>query len=393
MALPRREAGLFQLWLEQRLPPEALVTAAGEPVRVLYRGRPGGGAGPDFRDARVSIGGGAVQLGDVELHLHAADFRRHGHGTDDAYRRVVLHVVLEDGGQGVTPLPGGGAAPVLALRGVLEENGHDSPIAPWREPCHTALDRLGTAAVLSTLYAGGERRLRQKAAALADEFGTATPEAVLYRAIFGALGLSRNVEPFRLLADVLPASDAAALVRGGSPEEALARVRACLETAAGFDPDTPPLGELPWRLSGLRSGGHPRGRLAGLAALLVRHRDGGLVPGVLTAAASGPSALVRALLAPGIGRGRAVEMAVNAVLPFLLATGEGGRALALVRGLSAAGPYGPLTLLTRSLAPAATGAGRGERPLPLTSALAQQGSLALHHEWCRRGGCGVCPLS
>ena len=393
VALPRREADLFQLWLEQRLPSEALITSTGEPVRVLYRGRPGGGAGPDFRDARVSIGGGPVALGDVELHLRAADFQRHGHMGDAAYRRVVLHVVLEDGGEQMTALPGGGAAPVLALRPVLEAHPHELAAESWREPCHTALDRLGTAAVLTTLHAGGERRLRRKAAALAAELERTAPELVLYRAIFGALGLSRNVEPFRLLADALPPAEMAALARTGSPEEARAWVQARLEAVAGFGPHAPPLGGLPWRLNGLRPGAHPRGRLAGLAALLVRHRDAGLTSGVLKAAAGSSAALVRALTAPGIGRGRAVEIAVNAVLPFLIATGQGNHALSLARGLPAAGPYGPLTLLTQSLAPAAPVAGRAGRSLLLTSTLAQQGALALHEEWCRRGGCGVCPLS
>ena len=74
-----RESDLFALWSEQRFPPGALTTTAGLPIRVLYRGRPGRGPGPDFRDARIAVGGGAARLGDVELHVSAADFRRHGH--------------------------------------------------------------------------------------------------------------------------------------------------------------------------------------------------------------------------------------------------------------------------------------------------------------------------
>src|SRR5436190_14720816 len=115
-ASPLRESDLFTLWLEQRFPADALVTVAGEPLRVLYRGRPGHGPGPDFCDARIALGGAPPRMGDVELHVTAADFRRHGHASDPAYSRVLLHVVFDADGEVETALPGGGTAPLLALR-------------------------------------------------------------------------------------------------------------------------------------------------------------------------------------------------------------------------------------------------------------------------------------
>ena len=392
-APPLREADLNALWLDQRFPPDALVTVAGEPVRVLYRGRPGGGAGPDFRDARISFGGAPARLGDIELHVTAPEFRRHGHESDPAYRRVVLHVVFDADGEAVTRLPGGGIAPVLALRPWVAQRAAEIRAwlerhEPWREPCHTAVQRLGADAVRSVLHDGGERRLRAKAAALADEFRDADAEQVLYRAVCRALGLTRNVEPFGLLANRLPLRAALAAVAGMSDEAAVRRLGARLQEAAGFGGSAPPLGALPWRLDGLRPNAHPARRIEGLAGVLARCRGTGLEAAIRQAVAVGAPALLRLLTSPGIGRDRAVEIAVNAVLPFLIATGDETRALAIAGALPAGAVYGKLAVLSGALVD-----GGGARPLVLTGALAQQGGLALHQEWCRRGGCGVCPLS
>jgi len=379
------------LWLEQRFPAGALATVGGEPVRVLYRGRPGGGAGPDFRDARVSVGGATPRLGDVEVHVTAADFRRHGHETDPAYRRVVLHVVFDANGEAETALPGGGVAPVLALRPWVERRSVEilswlERSTPWREPCYTAVSRIGAPAVLVVLTEGGMRRLHDKAASPAAELPGAEPEQVLYRAMCGALGLTRNVEPFRLLAERLPFRVLAREGEGSADAEAEARIRRRLHEVAGFGPEAPVLGALPWRLDGLRPNAHPAKRLGGLAAILARHRHTGLEQALRDAATAGAPALLRAVTAPGIGRDRAVEIAVNAVLPFLIATGSEEQSLVLAGALPAAAGYGALTTLSATLADSG-------RPLVAMNALAQQGGLALHRDWCRRGGCGVCPLS
>jgi hypothetical protein len=186
---PPREADLHQLWRDQCFPAGALTTVAGVPVRVLYRGRGGGGAGPDFRAARLSFGGAPPVLGDVEIHVHAADFRRHGHADDPAYRRVALHVVFDAGDAADTVLPGGGRAPVVALRQWVERRSAEiaalAAAPPWREPCHTALARLGDAGVRHQLEAAGSIRLRAKAAALANELAHEPPDVVLYRAVCG----------------------------------------------------------------------------------------------------------------------------------------------------------------------------------------------------------------
>ena len=98
--------------------------------------------------------------------------------------------------------------------------------------------------------------------------------------------------------------------------------------------------------------------------------------------------------APGalIGRGRAIELLVNAVLPWTAAVAEArgepetaARARARFAELPRPGPYGALAFLESNLA------AEGKR-LPL-DAQRQQGLLALYKTECTQGGCGRCALS
>ena len=72
-----------------------LVTNEGVDVDVLHTGSYNSDAGPDFFNAKLRIGDN-VWCGNVEMHIKASDWMRHGHDRDKLYDSVILHVVVED---------------------------------------------------------------------------------------------------------------------------------------------------------------------------------------------------------------------------------------------------------------------------------------------------------
>lgn len=107
---------LQKIWLLGRFETRAARLADGRRLEVLAPGRWNRLGGPDFREARLRIDGQEV-AGDVEVHFHAADWRRHGHDDDPAYAGVVLHVVLFESRRDEPPArtSKGRTLPVLVL--------------------------------------------------------------------------------------------------------------------------------------------------------------------------------------------------------------------------------------------------------------------------------------
>ena len=70
-------------------------TNDGRRIRVIDPGLPNTDAGPDFFNAKVEIDG-ELWVGNVEMHIRATDWHRHGHDRDRAYDSVILHVVEKD---------------------------------------------------------------------------------------------------------------------------------------------------------------------------------------------------------------------------------------------------------------------------------------------------------
>lgn len=423
------EETLSVIWEGQRFPPDALRLTDGRRLRVVYRGRREGGAGPDFRDAVIAIEREGLRYGDVELHARAGDWHSHGHDGDAAYGNVILHVVFDPAG---TPAyaDDGNPIPTLALgdwavRRAGELAAWLSGPDHWREPCHEARANLGDLALRAAVKRLGVRRLRERAAsleALLRQPGAPPADQLLHVAIYEGLGYPRNREPFRRLASVYPWSRLRAelLVRpaGGRTEvaEALLLTASGLLAREGAVPAsrrmrllrlTSALEALPalpagaWRRTAIRPGNRPERRLAGAAALADRFAQDGPIAALAVAAEQSAEALIDALTVTSepewggtalIGRGRAIEVATNAVLPLLLALAQihhdrrGSRLweerfLALPR----AEPYGRTAALERAL-------NAGGRSL-VNGTAGQQALLYLQEHYCSRGKCGRCPVS
>ena len=380
------ERDIAHIWEGQRFPPQALATVDGQPLTVLYRGLPGRGPGPDFRDAVIETPRSTLR-GDVELHLRASDFRRHGHHRDPAYDGLALHLVYW-ADEGInTLLASGRRVPLAALAPWVERRSGEirrwlERPALWREPCRSAPARMGNAAVAAVLDRLGDIRFRRRTAELRRALRRGEPEEVLYGAVLEAIGYGGNREPFRLLALRLPwrqmRRSLAALPAG---ERGGAALEMMLEAAA-----QPPA--LPLRSAGLRPGNQAARRLEGAALLLAPHAEAGLASGLIAALdGDRTGAVARLTVRQGrtlIGGGRALEVLTNAVLPFLAAGGGDGRtrAMELYRTLPRPSAYGAV----RHLDDALGGAVR-------VDARRQQGMLFLRRHYCTQGRCGRCPLS
>ena len=233
-------------WYRRR----GLLLEDGRPLDVLFPGHPASAGGPDFRDARLRIGG-VETAGDVELHLRPSGWRRHGHGSDSGYAGVVLHVALHreffaDRAGLSERIP----AAELVLEPQLELS--VAELAAWTEGGLQQRPESGPPAdLLARLEVLGRARFERRRAAFGRAASAAGYEEALYRGLMTALGYRLNKAPFAELARLVPRS----ATRGLN--------RASLERRYGD-----PAAGLPWRTAGVRPVNHPARRLAGWCRLL-----------------------------------------------------------------------------------------------------------------------------
>lgn len=393
MAFPVRpeprlsEADLVSLWEGQRFPKEALRTREGRRFRVIYRGRRTGGPGPDFRDAVIATREELLR-GDVELHVRTSDFRRHGHQRNPAYDSVVLHLVFEHDEDVDTELSCGRRVPVAALNDWVEgralEIKHwlERPVS-WREPCHTAVERLGDKGAAAALDRLGDMRFRARAAGWAKVIrGGVDPDSLMWRGIVEALGYGGQRELMAVVAAGVDWEEMRWALAGQRAAErrasAIAKLMAALEAGRL---------KVPLVLLPLRPANRPEARLKAAAALASRFAPGGILgsvrPLAVEAAGGRASRLIDALTVSGlVGRARAIELLTNAILPVIAASGEDSLAEAAYQALPLPARYGAVKHIHAALG--------GQAPL---NARRQQGMLYLLKQYCTQGGCGKCPLS
>lgn len=413
------EDDLCRLWAARAFPVDALVTGAGDRLQIVYPGRRGGTGGPDFHGAILADDGGRLRSGDVELHLRSRDWVAHGHRADPAYNNVVLHVVLEDDGPACLRADGV-PVPVLALAGWVTASLASSAVgAPPMHVCRVS-PALLTQDVRAMTRAAGRTRLEGKAAALEAQIAALGAEQALFVALLDAAGYSRNRRPCAMLAGRLPVERLQRILLRKPPEQARSIAEAVLLGLAGLLPagadDTarktwaryadlwtlPPLHADEWVRAGVRPANFPDTRLRGMAILVARHVEEGLVEAFLGPLRAHDPAEVLARLevpaAPGertppLGRGRAVEMAVNVVGPFAVALarsrGDGDMEAAAWHTIGSL-PGGEDSEPLRHMRALLASSGHRVRA---PGALEQQGLLHLYHSHCSARACWECPLA
>ena len=89
-----QEDYLHYIWQHKKFNLLDLKTTDGEPVQIISAGQHNHHAGPDFFTAHIRIAG-QLWIGNIEIHIHSADWFLHNHETNPAYDNVILHVVWE----------------------------------------------------------------------------------------------------------------------------------------------------------------------------------------------------------------------------------------------------------------------------------------------------------
>lgn len=359
-------------------------------LHVIFRGVPSDAGGPDYQDAFLALPDGKIQSGDIEFHVVASDWLRHGHNTDPRYNNVILHVVWRND-DAATFTESGKAIPILEIgvpRG--SQPGLDRQAVLTEHPCVAAFAAVSNAELAAAICEAGQERFDQKADIFAAELSASDPSQVAYRAILASLGFASNRSCFEALSEVAP--------YGWLQSVPKVHWKDVLLCAAGFarsSPVEPParLRSDQWRLVRIRPPNHPARRLVAVAQLLAG-TEGDLARAVVqwVQDSDRPVLLRRRLQVTcsdgsAIGSGRADEIAVNAVLPFVAAMDANDGA---ARSLFALYPSPPANRWTRLMVSMMRDAGQS---IAVKRAIQHQGLHALYHGHCRyerRTCCLVC---
>ena len=350
------EIALSAAWHYGQIP-EHLVTEDGTPIRIVHRGTWTHGLGPDFADALLLFDERELRSGSVEIHLETRGWREHGHQGDPVYNSVILHVVARHDGSETRRADGG-------LIPVVEVSLPDSSLMPlalldWNRVggsvCAPTLVRTDPTRLRDILHGLGDTRLAARSAQLEATLADLPPEEVLWQAILGGLGYSRNQSPMRRLASLLPIATLNELRQSRPLSEWRDVTLGLLLGVAGFLPLAPVEANLlklspgtlqalenswrrlgsPWQFERLtaaewdrarvRPANHPLLRIHAAAALAHNVASAGGLLAAITDLLENPDfvtnfcGLTRQGTLPGIGRDRGIEILASEILPVLLA--------------------------------------------------------------------------
>jgi len=448
------EATVQRAWAEGVDLPADLVTVDGRPIKIISAGWHRAGEGPDFGGARIELDGTEIS-GDIEIELRADGWYTHGHSLNPRFANVILHVFLEPNAPArPTKTIDGHTVPQLSLADVplrippQSKSRRASPrviVPEGRCGCGAAGTRSPTE-VLTLLGAAGDWRLLSKSVQLDDTLSADDIDTVFYEGLITALGYRAYKIEFRRLARQLPYKITRSLVDGMSQDESVESLRAVYLGSAGLLPRSvpedqyvaglnrrwerlqsviPPAarpGYYAWRHRGVRPVNRPERRLAAAAVLVDRYRDRGIgaywIERIRSTGAEprAPAQFIEDLMVPAdgywcdrygfgvsgrargqrlVGRARANEILVNAVLPAALAVARRDKDEPLrTRVMSAYSrlPRGErnsvVELMQKRLFPDG---------LPLRKyrlgARHQQGMLQVYNDWCAGNpGCTDCPM-
>jgi hypothetical protein len=343
-----REAKLQELWSKIDTG-KAYLTADKQSLRIISPGTLNNESGPDFLNAKILLGERLLK-GDIEAHIKTSDWFAHAHDSNPDYDNVILHVVEKD-----DDMENKLQIPIFLINDTVEKSNNPNASCPFfgNPPDNEKTGEL--------LKKAGLVRFKSKTDAMAQEMLTNGSEKTFIKHIFKALGYKKNSDNFLEIFDRLSAYDLKELKK-------LNAIEAVLWGESNLLPETKKLEfseeisafqkkiwkkwwkirktarhKIEWKRSGTRPLNSPERRMAGLCSLMNKtdfaplefFRD-------LETYAKSPEKFNKLLKdtlvcsdklwdnyanfmtkrkspANVIGENRALELAVNAILPGLAA--------------------------------------------------------------------------
>lgn len=182
-----------------------MTTTDGRRVRVIDPGLLNGDAGPDFFNAKIEIDG-KLWVGNVEIHVRATDWHRHGHDTDRAYDSVILHVVEKD--DAPVRRSNGEVIPQMVLRcsPLFSEHYARLTSADSQLPCAKQIKTIPQLTITEWIERLAFERLQSKVDRLLSLYNSfcGSWEDVCYVTFARNLGFGINNDAFEMLARRMP---------------------------------------------------------------------------------------------------------------------------------------------------------------------------------------------
>lgn len=267
-----KEKVLQQLWNSQRFTDMPLQSLSGRNFRLRDVGQWNSGDGPDFRLGRILLEEPEDQLGicgDIELHVHEADWLRHGHSEDTGYNAVILHVFLFPAAKPVR-LQNGSEPLRFCLRPYLKP----AELAPFTAqeqlPCGAQLSWISEKVMGEQLERARREYFEAKTRELMRDWDpditiTKAWQKMLLLNLADGLGISQNRQAMRQLAQLFMQEQQ---TEGISASETEARLRTISGLFIGDADEDLPSSQMKrseWDLSASRPGNKPQERIRQLS--------------------------------------------------------------------------------------------------------------------------------
>jgi hypothetical protein len=200
-----KEEFLHYLWKYSLYDSDRLFDNENNGIVVLHPGEYNHDSGPDFFNARISVGG-TVWAGNIEIHTKSSHFDIHGHQNDPAFDNVILHVVADNDKRVFNSKGEEILTTEISYDPSLLEKYETLVNNPYIIACQDEISKIDNILLRHWLNSLVIERLQDKSESILKILSTTGNDwdETFYRLLSRYFGFRVNTEPFEMLAAALP---------------------------------------------------------------------------------------------------------------------------------------------------------------------------------------------